>query len=79
MTFWRTRARLPPSEVVPHPETVHMVPSAYLVIIMIVIIIIIIILSNLLFHDGSLETFGQICICSTSLYSPVRNKFQIVL
>ena len=43
MTFWRTRARLPPSVVVPHPETVHMVPSAYLVIIMIVIIIIIII------------------------------------
>ena len=31
MTFWRTRARLPPSEVVPHPETVQMVPSAYLV------------------------------------------------
>ena len=39
----------------------------------------IIILSNLLFHDRSLETFGQICICSTSLYLPVRNKFQIVL
>ena len=31
MTFWRTRARLPPSVVVPHPETVQMVPSAYLV------------------------------------------------
>merc|ERR1712126_679151 len=27
-TFWRTRARLPPSVVVPHPETVQMVPSA---------------------------------------------------
>merc|ERR1711971_158796 len=27
--IWRTRARLPPSEVVPHPETVQMVHSAY--------------------------------------------------
>ena len=29
-TFWRTRAKLPPSVVVPHPLTVQMVPSSYL-------------------------------------------------
>merc|ERR1712038_2166813 len=28
-TFWRTRAKLPPSVVVPHPLTVQMVPSSY--------------------------------------------------
>ena len=29
-TFWRTRAKLPPSVVVPQPLTVQMVPSSYL-------------------------------------------------
>merc|ERR1711973_724531 len=28
-TFWRTRAKLPPSVVVPHPLTVQIVPSSY--------------------------------------------------
>ena len=30
LTFWRTRARLPPSVVVPQPVTVQTVPSSYL-------------------------------------------------
>ena len=30
-TFWRTRARLPPSVVVPQPLTVQIVPSSYLI------------------------------------------------
>ena len=29
-TFWRTRAKLPPSVVVPQPLTVQIVPSSYL-------------------------------------------------
>ena len=30
-TFWRTRAKLPPSVVVPQPLTVQIVPSSYLI------------------------------------------------